>query len=447
MDRRCDIWSFGALLFEMLSGKQAFSGEDVSQTLAAVIMQEPDWSVLREHLPAPVGCLLRRCLTKDPKQRLRDIGEARIRIEEVIARPESAHEIAVPSPAAPQALPLWRRALLLGLAALLALGLVGTLVWVALRPAPRPTSPLRLSVELGADASLSTFIGSSIALSRDGNVLAFAARPTKGGPTRLFVRRLDQAQATALPDTENAFSPFFSTDGQWIAFFAFGKLKKISVTGGAALTLCDALDGAGGDWGEGGEIIFAPHPNSGLFRVSEAGGTPEEVTKLDSSGEFTHRWPQVLPGGKALLFTENNLGYGFDDANIMVHSLSTGRHRIVQRGGTFGRYLPGGYLIYLHGTTLFAAPFDAKRLEMTGTPVPVVEGVGSDSASEGAAQLAFSARGTLLYLPGQGTYPESALFWMGPDGNTAPLRDLRAQYGDIRLSPDGWRWSWTMGMV
>ena len=442
VDRRCDIWSFGALLFEMVSGKQAFPGEDVSHTLAAVIMKEPDWSALPDELPATIGRLLRRCLTKDPKQRLRDIGEARIAIEESLSGAEDVG--ATPGLRwAGQAPPLqlWRRAPTWGLAAAaLALGLVGTLLWVALRPVPRPTSPLRLSVELGADASLSTFVGSPIALSQDGNVLAFTAHPTKGGPTQLFVRRLDQAQATALADTEDAFSPFFSPDEQWIAFFADGKLKKISVTGGAALTLCDALDGAGGYWGEGGEIIFAPHPNSGLFRVSEAGGTPVELTMLDSSaGEFTHRWPQAVPGGKALLFTEHNLGYGFDDANIMVQSLSTGRHEIVQRGGTFGRYLPGGYLIYLHGTTLFAASFDANRLEMTGTPVPVVEGVGSDSASEGAADIAFSAGGTLLYLPGQGAYPESALFWMGPDGKTAPLRNVRAQYGDIRLSPDGRR--------
>jgi serine/threonine-protein kinase len=193
VDRRCDIWSFGAVLFEMLSGKQAFAGEDVSHTLAAVIMKDPDWSVLPDDLPPSLGRLLRRCLTKDPKQRLQAIGEARIVIEDSLA---GAGDVGATlgSPWAGQAPPLqfWRRALPWGVATVvLGLALLGTLLWVGTQPAPRPASPLRLSVELGADASLDTNLGSAVALSRDGNVLAFAASPSKGGPTQLFVRRLD----------------------------------------------------------------------------------------------------------------------------------------------------------------------------------------------------------------------------------------------------------------
>jgi serine/threonine-protein kinase len=295
-----------------------------------------------------------------------------------------------------------------------------------------------LNVELGADASLDSTIGPAAALSRDGNVLAFTARPSKGGPTQLFVRQLVAARATPLAGTDNAFSPFFSPDGQWIAFFADGKLKKIPVTGGAALMLCDAPEGRGGDWGEDGNIVFAPSVHTGLFRVPEAGGTPSEVTQLDSSaGDWTHRWPQVLPGGKAVLFTRRG-SMNFDEATLVVQSLITGQRKIVQRGGTFGRYLPGGYLVYLHSGTLFGARFDLDRLAMAGAPVPAVEGVKRD-ADHGGAEIAFSSSGTLLYLPGESTNLKSAILWMARDGKTAPLRSIPARYNNPRFSPDGRR--------
>jgi len=459
VDRRCDIWSFGAVLFEMVSGKQAFAGEDVSHTLAAVIMKDPDWSVLPDDQPPSLGRLLRRCLTKDPKQRLRDISEARIAIEDLIAHPESAEEGPAPPAAVQVRPPLWRRALPWGIAALLALALGGALLWIALRPGSRAASALRLSVELGADASLDSTLPAA-ALSPDGNTLAFTAHPNKAGstqgervgndmsgvtltprpstgsPTQLFVRRLDRTEARPLVGTENAFGPFFSPDGQWIGFFADGKLKKVSVMGGAVLTLCDAPTGRGGDWEEDGNIVFAPNIHSGLFRVSDAGGTPIELTKLDlSTGERSHRWPQVLPGGKAVLFTDIR---GANEANIAVESLGSGRRKIVQRGGTLGRYLLGGYLVYLHNGTLFATPFDLDRLEATRAPVPVIEVVKSEPVHQ-SAQFAFSSTGTLLYLPGQSTVSGSAISWITPDGKTTPLLNARGHYLDLHLSPDGRR--------
>jgi serine/threonine-protein kinase len=226
--------------------------------------------------------------------------------------------------------------------------------------------------------------------------------------------------------------------GLWIAFFAGGKLKKVSVTGGAVLTLCDAPAGRGGDWGEDANIVFAPTIHSGLLRVSDAGGTPIELIKLDSSaGERSHRWPQLLPGGKAVLFTDSP-SYNLNEANIAVESLGTGRRKVVQRGGTFGRYLPGGYLLYLHNGTLFAALFDLDRLETTRAPVPVVEGVRGESL-HGSAQFAFSQTGTLLYIPGRSSEPDSAIFWMAADGKTPPLRSTPGKYLDLRFSPDGRR--------
>jgi serine/threonine-protein kinase len=344
-----------------------------------------------------------------------------------------------PSAGETPALQIWRRTLTWRVAAgVMALALVSIALRMALRPAPRSALPLRLSVELGADASLDSTLGPAAALSRDGNVLAFTARPRKGGPTQLFIRQLDRAQATPQAGTDNAFSPFFSPDGQWIAFFADGKLKKISVTGGAALILCDAPEGRGGDWGEDGNIALAPSAHSGLFRVPEVGGKPSELTKLDlSAGEWTHRWPQVLPGGKAVLFTQRG-SMNFDDATIVVQSLITGQRKIVQRGGTFGRYLPGGYLVYLHSGTLFGAPFDVDRLELVGAPVPAVEGMERD-AEHGGAQIAFSSDGTLLYLPDQSKNLKSTILWMERDGKTASLRSIPARYSDPRFSPDGRR--------
>jgi len=261
-------------------------------------------------------------------------------------------------------------------------------------------------------------------------------RPSTGSPTQLFVRRLDRTEARPLVGTENAFGPFFSPDGQWIGFFADGKLKKVSVMGGAVLTLCDAPTGRGGDWEEDGNIVFAPNIHSGLFRVSDAGGTPIELTKLDlSTGERSHRWPQVLPGGKAVLFTDIR---GANEANIAVESLGSGRRKIVQRGGTLGRYLLGGYLVYLHNGTLFATPFDLDRLEATRAPVPVIEVVKSEPVHQ-SAQFAFSSTGTLLYLPGQSTVSGSAISWITPDGKTTPLLNARGHYLDLHLSPDGRR--------
>jgi len=293
-DRRADVWAFGVVLYEMLTGRRAFAGEDVSETLAYVLTKEPDWSALPAGLPARVRGLLARCLTKDPKKRLQAIGEARIAIEDAM---EGAPEAAVAGARTASAF----RPALAG-AAGLALG-VGLTLWALWpRPAP-PAPPLRLSAELGADASLVTSLvagaGPAAALSPDGALLAFVARRGPGALPQLYVRRLEEIQASPVSGTEGARNPFFSPDGQWIAFFAEGKLKKVAVTGGATVTLCEAPDDRGGSWGEDGTIVFTPAAAAGvgLSRVSAAGGTPEVLTKPDSSAEeVTHRWPQVLAG-------------------------------------------------------------------------------------------------------------------------------------------------------
>ena len=233
-DRRSDIWSFGVVLYEALTGQRLYTGETAPDTLARVLEREPDFDALSDKTPPRIRELLRRCLTKDPKRRLRDIGEARITIEDALAG--AAEEPAAAGRAAARVAPLWGRALPWAiLAGALALALV-LVVWAPWRPTPEPPTPVRLSVELGADASLVTDTGPAAILSPDGKVLAFAARKAAGQRPQLYVRRLEQLAASPLAGTEDARDPFFSPDGQWIGFFAGGKLKKVAVTGGAAVT-------------------------------------------------------------------------------------------------------------------------------------------------------------------------------------------------------------------
>ena len=300
--------------------------------------------------------------------------------------------------------------------------------------------PLRLSAELGADVLLVNR-GSAIALSPDGAFLAFVARNATSNTAQLYVRALQQLQATALPGTAGAHDPFFSPDGQWIAFFADGRLKKISVRGGAPVTLCEARDARGGAWAENGSIIFQPESDATpLFRVSSAGGSPEPVTKLDD-GELVQRWPQVLPGGRALLYTSHNAAGNFDAANVVVQAFPTGGRKIVQRGGYFGRYVSSGHLLYIHEGTLFAAPFDPERLEISGQAVPVLEGVAAaptGTGLNGAAQFAVSNTGTLVYLPGE-SFSGNPIDWVDRSGKTTPLRAASANWGNPQFAPDGQR--------
>jgi Tol biopolymer transport system component len=289
----------------------------------------------------------------------------------------------------------------------------------------------------------------NLALSPDGEILAFVGHKGTGGGSQLYIRRLDQLQPTALSGTDEARNPFFAPDGQWIAFFADGKLKKISASGGAAVTLCDAPNGRGGAWAEDGTIVFALATNAvasalatnagvNLLRVSSAGGKAEPLVTL-SKGESLRRWPQMLRGGKAVLFTSTSTSGSFDDANIVVQSLPDGTRTIVQRNGYHGRYLSSGHLVYIHEGTLFAAPFDLDRLEVTGQAVPALEGVNASTAT-GAAQYAVSANGTLVYLlSGQGAGNEAPIVWMDHDGKTMPLRPTPADWGSLQFSPDGSR--------
>jgi serine/threonine-protein kinase len=434
-DRRADIWAFGVVLYEMLSGKQLYTGETVSETLAHVILNEPRLDVLPAATPPRVRRLIARCLTREPKQRLQAIGEARIALDEALAGVEEIVAVAA-APAALPAPPPWRRALPWAAAgfSLLAFALA---LWRPWDSAPAPRSVVRLSVELGSDASLVPgTLGSGAVISPDGKRLAFVGRTPNQQP-QLFIRPLNQLKATPLAGTEGVHGPFFSPDNEWIAFFAGGKLKKISVQGGAVVTLCDAAGDRGGSWGDDDRIVFAAGNREGLSRVPSAGGKPEPLTELDkATNEITHRWPQVLPGSKAVLFTTHNAGSAFDNATIVVQSLETKERKIVQRGGSYARYLRSGHLMYMHEGTLFAAAFDLDRLELAGQPAPAVEEVITTSGT-GSAQFAVSETGLLLYAPGRGTGGGWPILWMDKEGKTTPLRTDLAVHLNPRFSPDG----------
>ena len=437
-DKRSDLWAFGVVMFEMLAGRRAFDGETVSHVLASVLKDEPNWAALPANTPVPLRRLLRRCLEKERRQRLDSAADARLEIDEALGTPSidsSADRISID--AGPSG---WRRTLpwAVAVACVAALALVLAL-WAPWRTVPS-SAPLWLTAELGADASLVIDQGAAAVLSHDGGLLAFAAQKASGGESQLFVRRLDQLHAMPLSGTDSARNPFFSPDDQSVAFFAGGKLKKIAVTGGAVVTLCDAPNGRGGTWAEDGTIVFTPDNTLQvvLLRVSSAGGTPQPVTTL-AQGETTQRWPQMLPGGKALLYTGAPTTTAWDDASIVVQQLPAGERKVLQRGGYYGRYLPSGHLVYLHEGTLFAAPFDLDRLELTGPSVPAVPDVMTNTTT-GGAQFAFSDRGTVVYFPGHSldinTVP---IFWMDRGGKTVPLRSTRADWTGILFSPDGGR--------
>ena len=427
VDKRTDIWAFGAVLYELLTGKPAFHGDDKIENLAAVIKTEPDWKHLPPSIPSKILDLLRHCLQKDKRLRLRDAGDAQIEIQEALTAPKDS--------SATQSAPASTSKLLLGVGAVAAvlvvlLGVTSWALWRATRPVERPL--VRLDVDLGPDVSLDTPRGADAIISPDGTRLVYVSQG------RLFTRRLDQPNATELAGTQGAFAPFFSPDGQWVAFFAQGKLKKISVEGGAAIALCDTGTGVGGSWDEDGDIIAAINNfNSGLSRIPSAGGPPTPVTELQS-GEQTHRWPQILPGGKAVLFTTSTSGTGFDGANIEVISLADHRRNTLVRGGTFGRYLPSGHLIYLNRGTLFAVPFDLDRLEVRGTPSPVLDRV-DYSVLTGSAQFDFSQSGTLIYRSGETGGGLLTVQWLDTAGKTQTLLAKPGAYGRPGLSPDGQR--------
>jgi serine/threonine-protein kinase len=440
VDRRADIWAFGCVLYEMLTGKKPFEGETVSDILAAVIRAEPDWAALPETTPRGIRNLLARCLKKDPKLRLRDIGEARIAIEERVsgaAEPATVREVS-----GPQAHPrnaLWYRVIPWGIAVLAVFAAAFAVEHFRAAKAPQPT--MQFSLAPPAEGSIDTALGAGAVLSPDGSRVAYVLR--SGGSSRLYVRALDRAHGTALPGTDGAMDPFFSPDGEWVGFFAGGKMKKVATSGGAPVTICDAKDGRGAAWGKDGTILFTPTPSSPLERVSASGGSPVPVTRLNAEPEpesRSHRWPDLLPGGKEALFNiVHRKGNPLDHSDIGAVSLATGNYQILIRGGSYPRYASAGYIVYVAGTDLLAARFDAASLRVLGPPVTILRGVTTEPYS-GGAQFSFSDNGMLLYLPERNqAAPQTRLVWVDRRGAVRPLTSVKHGLLFPRILPGGKR--------
>jgi serine/threonine-protein kinase len=427
-DKRADIWAFGAVLYELLSGRRAFDGEDASETLAAVLKSNPDWNVLPPSVTVGVRRVLARCLEKDPKQRLHDIADARIELQHVLKGGTETEAPPAIRKSSRRTVPIVS---LVSAAAVVAVASAAIALWAGPRRVASET--LRVSVDVGANVSLVVDDGPGAVLSPDARRIAFVGQSGPLERSRLFVRRLDEWHATPLPGTEGAANPFFSPDGRWIGFFAGRQLRKIPIGGGTASTLCDVGNSHGGAWSEDGTIIFNAANGAPLMRVSSAGGRCEPVGALVAE-ERLQRWPQVVQGGKAVLFTSHNSTINFDDANLVIQPLPSGPRTVVHRGGYAGRYLSSGHLLYASGGRLFAERFDLDRLQPTGPAVPIVDGVAASFF--GGAQYSVSETGTLLYVSGQ-KENEAPVQWMDRQGKIATLRATLADWSNLTFSPDG----------
>ena len=440
VDKRADIWAFGVVLFEMLGGSRLFQGESVSHTLADVLRSEVDWNRLPQHTPRSIRRLLERCLDRDLKHRLRDIGEARIAIEEELASSSSsATHIHVAAPArAGRGWTLLPWAVAAG--AILAAGAFAVM-------APRGSDS---SIAMHLDSQISTgplfaSLGSAIELSRDGTLLAYATGDDTNG--QLFVRRLNSLTGTMLAEGRNAsqvpYHPFFSPDGEWIGYATPNELHKVPVSGGTPVTIARVSRSRGASWGANGTIVVAAGPDAGLSRVSASVGELTALTRLNTAEkESSHRWPQLLPGDDNVLFTSIKGGNNFDSASLEVVDLSTGERKVVHSGGSYGRYVASGHLVYLNNATLFAVPFDLSSLSVTGSPVPVVQGV-TAAANEGGAQFTVSSNGLLSYVRGGPLVPEYPAVWVDRSGRIETLIAEPGAYLNPRISPDGKRVSLT----
>ena len=435
-DRRADIWAFGCVLYEMLTGTRPFVGGNVSEVLAEVIKSEPNWAALPDETPDRLRQVVRRCVQKDPKQRLHDVADVRLAMEgafETTLSTPSSPIVAPPPAGMERAIPL-KLAVAAAVAALV-VATIGT--WWATRPAlpePQPSTHLEARLSgLGSDEG-----AHEVVLSPDGTRLVYSTRDPAdpqalGG---MYVRALDQLEGTLLVPGPVS-GAFFSPDSQWVGFFADGELRKVPVAGGAAQTVAP-VGGIGGSWGPDETIIFA---GFGLFRVSANGGEPEVLTPLEE-GEVAHASPQLLPGGQAVLFTSRDNVSNLDGVRLEVLDLETRERKVVQEGSEFGRYVPTGHLVYVVDDTLFAVPFALAALDVVGSAIPILSGIdsgGSDNLGDLVQPFSVAPTGTLAYLADSGGETEYPVVWVDRQGNTTPLWDEPGEYGHPQLSPDGTR--------
>ena len=420
VDKRTDIWAFGCVLYEMLTGQRTFSGATAADLMSAVLNREPDWTALPPSTPRAVRTLLHRCLAKDRKRRLRDIGDAVLELQTAAASP--APEMAGTEPR-------WRRWWLPAAAALTVILLAATAVlWQ--RPWRRASvSPMTVRMTCTLPRGVSVTEGpayaSSLALSPDGSILVIAGTSDDAG-TQLYQRRLDRLDVTPLSGTAGGASPFFSPDGKWIGFFAEGQMRRIPVGGGAAVDITKVPEHTyGASWGPDDRIIFVSGARGRLLAVDMRGGAVEAVTKI-LDDETGHYRPQVVADGRTLLFDNGRSIYAFD-------RISGRREKLLE--GRAPYYSSTGHLIFCRGTTLLAAPFDASRFEITGPAVPLLDGI-SERPASATKHYAISRSGSLAYVPVAGSH---SLVLINADGSERLIGEEQPTLENPQFSPDGRR--------
>jgi serine/threonine protein kinase/Tol biopolymer transport system component len=439
VDRRTDVWAFGCVLYEMLTGTRAFDGVDAAETLSRVLYQDPDLSRIPPDVPSAIRRVIVGCLDKERTRRLPHVSIARFEIEEVLAAPVPSDDIGGRS--RPRSVPALALAVALGTFA----GLI--LAWVGLPRSLPVSSPMtRLLVDLAPAEQIGGTDGrpsrTAFALSPDGMTLVFSA--IRGNRRSLFVRRLDRAEAVALEATDGAENPFFSPDGRWIGYWADAAIRKAPLSGGHPVTVAEATLVYGASWGDDDRIVFSA--GAGLMEVPAGGGVAVAVTAVNTaSGEVSHRLPHVLPGGDAVLFTiTTNRFPRWDEAQIAVYSRRTDTTKVLVAGGADARYVSSGHLVYVREGLLLAVPFDLQRLELSGGPVGMVADVmqaayfRGQPEDAGASQFAMSSTGTLVYVTGGTTPPaERSLARVNRSGRSVTLPIAPRPFVTLRLSPDG----------
>ncbi len=432
-DRRADIWSFGVVFYELLTGRRMFEGETVSHVLASVLKDAPDFTLLPAGIPERIVNLLRRCLRKKPRERLQAIGDARIVIEEVLADPHRDEPVG-PATASPIAVPRSRLAWIVAAAGLLGAVIFATL-WLR---ANRGVAPSRV-LHAALVAPTGNEFGDTFALSPDGDRIVFEAFDRKSGARSLWLRALDRGQAEQLAATDGGEMPFWSPDGTQLGFFAEGKLKRLDPQGGPAQVICDAPSPRGGAWGPDGRIVFSPSFRIGLSIVSAAGGAPQPLTTLDlARKEKSHRFPVSLPGGKTILFLSQTAESGApDDAStIEVLDLASGKRTRLFTANSSPLFSPKGHILFWRDGTLLAVRFDPASSTIVGDPAPIASPVAFTQNEHVLASV--SNDGTLVFREGtRGTF--SSLVWLDRGGiGTQVIRD-RELIREFALSHDGTR--------
>ncbi len=439
VDRRADIWAFGVILFEMLSGRRMFDGDTISDTLAAVLRADIEWDRLPAGTSPGMRLLLERCLERDPRRRLRDVGEARIFLEDgakdssILAAPSLAALAGSGGASGPRhGLPLWATALI-GLALAVAGALVG---WQVLgRPAPPQVLNLSVPPPAGGSFDLSGTDPGPVAVSPDGTMMVYAARDGSG-PVMLHLRRLDSPDATVISGTQDAVYPFWSPDSRYVGFGAEDKLKKVAVAGGPPVSLCPASNMKGGTWNRDDVILFAPDHQSGIHRVSASGGTAVEITAINKDeGENSHREPRFLPGGRRFLFLARMVASRGDSNRVYLASLDGGDPRVITTSEAQAEY-SAGHLLTVREGVLLATPMDAGSGKLGADGIPLVESVLTLSGGAVCGVYSSTQGGMLAYQIGVGS-AEQFLAWTGPSGTQLGRLGEPGQFRRPRISPDG----------